>query len=288
MMFIKIIFNIITILVSSNLFAFDQKPAISVFTLDENKIYQSIKVSFSSQLNQNGFITKNGNLFLKKISNSRFKSSQYIIDNSDALSQISDTELLIILRFKNQLINETTSKIFINSEIYNSKTQSFISSWSTPRKLINFPNNCDRICKNVLISKSTILLADQLGKSISGILNLKSTEVKNYKNLTKTYNFKLYNFRPQDIIHLTDVMINEFPGFIKLSNEQTYARQASWNYYSTSNSSKIKKWLIITLSEMNFQLDEDYELLKSDNNFFIKKFPVFNSIGSKGNTSKFN
>ena len=288
MMFIKIIFNVISILVSSNLFAFDQKPAISVFTLDENKIYQSIKVSFSSQLNQNGFITKNGNLFLKKISNSRFKSSQYIIDNSDALSQISDTELLIILRFKNQLINETTSKIFINSEIYNSKTQSFISSWSTPRKLINFPNNCDQICKNVLISKSTILLADQLGKSISGILNLKSTEVKNYKNLTKTYNFKLYNFRPRDIIHLTDVMINEFPGFIKLSNEQTYARQTSWNYYSTSNSSKIKKWLIITLSEMNFQLDEDYELLKSDNNFFIKKFPVFNSIGSKGNTRKFN
>jgi hypothetical protein len=65
-MFIKIVFNIITILVSSNLFAFDQKPSIFVFTLDENKIYQSIKVSFSSQLNQNGFITKNGNLFLKK------------------------------------------------------------------------------------------------------------------------------------------------------------------------------------------------------------------------------
>ena len=64
MMFIKIIFNIVTIFVSSNLFAFDQKPAISVFTLDENKIYQSIKVSFSSQLNQNGYITKNGNLFL--------------------------------------------------------------------------------------------------------------------------------------------------------------------------------------------------------------------------------
>ena len=288
MMIIKIIFNIVTIFISSNLFAFEHKPSIAVFTLNENKIYQSIKVSVSSQLNQNGFLTKNGNSFLKKISNSRFKSFEYIIENSDTLSQISDTELLIILRFKKQLINKETLKIFINSEIYNSKTQSFISSWSTPRKLINFPNNCNQICRNLLISKSTILLADQLGKSISGILSVKSTDVKNYNNLTKTYNFKLYNFRPRDIIHLTDVMINEFPGFIKLSNEQTYARQTSWNYYSTSNSSKIKKWLIITLSEMNFQLDEDYELLKSDNNFFIKKFPVFNSIGSKGNTNKFN
>ena len=257
MMIIKIIYNIVTILLSSNLFAFEQKPSIAVFTLNENKIYQSIKVSVSSQLNQNAFLTKNGNSFLKKISNSRFKSFEYIIENSDTLSQISDTELLIILRFKKQLINKETSKIFINSEIYNSKTQNFISSWSTPRKIINFPNNCNQICRNLLISKSTILLADQLGKSISGILSVKSTDVKNYNNLTKTYNFKLYNFRHQDVIHLTDVMINEFPGFIKISNEQTYARQSSWNYYSTSNSSKIKKWLIITLSEMNFQLDED-------------------------------
>ena len=288
MIFIKIVFNLVIMLVSSNLLAFDQKPSISVFTLHENKLYQSIKVSVSSQLNQNGFITKNGNSFLKKISNSRFKSFQYIIDNSDVLSDISDTELLIILKFKNQLINKKTSKIFINSEIYNSKTQNFISSWSTPRKIINFPNNCDQICKNLLISKFTILLADQLGKSLNGILNARSSEVKNYNNLTKTYKFKLSNFRHQDVIQLTDVMINEFPGFIKISNEETYAQQASWNYYSTSNSSKLKKWLIITLSEMNFNLDEDYELLKSDNNFFIKKFPILNSIGSKGNTKKFN
>ena len=82
MMIIKIIFNIVTILISSNLFAFEQKPSIAVFTLNENKIYQSIKVSVSSQLNQNGFLTKNGNSFLKKISNSRFKSFQYIIENS--------------------------------------------------------------------------------------------------------------------------------------------------------------------------------------------------------------
>ena len=66
MIFIKIIFTIYTILVSSNLFALDQKPSISVFTLDNNKFNQSIKVSVSSQLNQNGFLTKNGNLFLTR------------------------------------------------------------------------------------------------------------------------------------------------------------------------------------------------------------------------------
>tara|TARA_B100000989_G_C19454210_1_gene433199 strand:- start:204 stop:1070 length:867 start_codon:yes stop_codon:yes gene_type:complete len=288
MMFLKIILYLLLLLGYSNLFAMDLKPSISIFTIDKNKLNKSIKISVSSQLNQRGFLTKNGNKSLEKISNSRFKSFQYIIDNSDALSQISDTELLIILKLKKQLVNQGIAKVFISSEIFNAKTKTFISSWSTPRKIINFPNNCDQICRNLLISKSTILLADQLGRSIGGILSAKSTEVKNYNNLTKTYNFKLYNFRHQDIIHLSDVMINEFPGFVKISNEQSYAEQASWNYYSTSNSLKLKKWLILTLSEMNFKLDEDYELLKSDNNFFIKRFPVFNSIGSKGNTKKFN
>ena len=51
---------------------------------------------------------------------------------------------------------------------------------------------------------------------------------------------------------------------------------------------KLKKWLVISLAEINFNLDRDYELIVSENNFFIKKFPLFNSGGSKGNTNKFN
>ena len=139
-----------------------------------------------------------------------------------------------------------------------------------------------------MISEKSILLSDQLGKSINGILNAKSSEIKNYNNLSKVYNFKLSNFRQIDIIHLTDLMINEFPGFIKLSNEENYGKQNSWTYYSSAQLLKLKKWLIISLGEIDLNLDEHYELMISDNNFYIKKFPLFNSKGTKGNISKFN
>ena len=288
MIFFRTIISLIFLLASVNLMASDQKPSILIFVLDKNENNQPIRLSVSSHLTQNGFITKDGNILLKKITNSNINNLEFIIENSDTLSQISDTELLIILKLNHQLINNKVSKIFISSQIFNTQTKNFISSWSTSRKIINYSNKCDSICKNLLITEAAILLSDQLGKSINGILNAKSKEAKNYNNISKTYNFKLFNFRQKDIIYITDIMTNEFSGFIKISNEEIYGKQSSWTYYSSSQLLKLKKWLVISLAEINFNLDDDYELIISENNFFIKKFPLFNSVGSKGNTSKFN
>ena len=45
------------------------------------------------------------------------------------------------------------------------------------------PNNCNLICKNTKISKSVILLADQLGKSLGALLDLSLNQTQNYKNI---------------------------------------------------------------------------------------------------------
>ena len=92
----------------------------------------------------------------------------------------------------------------------------------------------------------------------------------------------------KDVIYLTDIMVNEFPGFIKLNNEETFGKQAKWTYYSSSELNKLKKWLIISLADINLNLDQDYELTVAENNFLIKKFSKFCNKGSKGNISKFN
>ena len=288
MIFSRAIISFVLILISFEIFALDQKPSVSVFVLDNNRDTRSVKLSITTQLNQAGFIAKDGNIFLKRLLSSNINNIDSIIENSEILSQMSDSELFIIVKLNYKAINSSSSKISISSEIYNTATKNFISSWSTPRKIINFSDECDQICKNLLISEKSILLSDQLGKSLNGILNVKSSKIKNYNNLSKVYNFKLSNFRQIDIIHLTDLMINEFPGFIKLSNEENYGKQNSWTYYSSAQLLKLKKWLIISLGEIDLNLDEHYELMISDNNFYIKKFPLFNSKGTKGNISKFN
>lgn len=288
MIIFRTLFILVLVSISTNGFALIQKPSIAVFIIEGEKKINAIKLPITSHLNQKGFITRDGNTFLKKINKSNKNNLQFIIENSDLLSSLSKTELLLTIKVNNYIENKNSIRISLTSEIYNSNTKTFISSWSTPIKVINFSDECDLICKNLLVSETAILLSNQLGESIIRILNAQSRDIKNYQNISKVYNFKLLNFNQNDIIYLTDIMINEFPGFIKISNEESFGKQSTWNYYSSSEMVKLKKWLVISLNEINLNLNKDYELIISENNFFINKFPRFNTYGTKGNPEKFN
>ena len=288
MIIFRTLFILVLVSISTNVFALMQKPSIAVFIIEGEKKINAIKLPITSHLNQKGFITRDGNTFLKKINKSNKNNLQFIIENSDLLSSLSKTELLLTIKVNNYIENKNSIRISLTSEIYNSNTKTFISSWSTPIKVINFSDECDLICKNLLVSETAILLSNQLGESIIRILNAQFRDIKNYQNISKVYNFKLLNFNQNDIIYLTDIMINEFPGFIKISNEESFGKQSTWNYYSSSEMVKIKKWLVISLNEINLNLNKDYELIISENNFFINKFPKFDTYGTKGNPEKFN
>ena len=275
-------------LLSMNAHSDEQKPLISLYTLGENNNNKSIKTSIQSILNQEGFIIKDGNSAIKNLNLKKIQNLDKLLQSSGILNDIIDAELIITLKLNYQRINKLSSSVYISSEIYNTQTKNYISTWSTPRKIINFPKDCNDICINLILSEKVILLSDQLGNSILRILDAKLKEDQNYSNISKVYNFKFYDFKEKDIIYLTDIMVNEFPGFIKITNEQSFAKQNSWSYYSSADLLKLKKWLVISLSDIGLNLENDYELSVSDNNIFVKKFPSFNSMGSKGNSKKFN
>ena len=285
---IKTTLLIIFTLLSMNAHAAEQKPLISLYILGENNNNKSVKISVQSILNQGGFLIKDGNSAIKNLNLKKTKNLDKLLQNSDILSDIIDAELIITLKLNYQRINKLSSSVYISSEIYNTQTKNYISTWSTPRKIINFPKDCNDICVNLILSEKVILLSDQLGNSILRILDAKLKEDQNYSNISKVYNFKFYDFKEKDIIYLTDIMVNEFPGFIKITNEQSFAKQNSWSYYSSADLLKLKKWVVISLSDIGLNLENDYELSVSDNNIFVKKFPSFNSMGSKGNSKKFN
>ena len=285
---IKATLIIILTLLSMNAHTAEQKPLISLYILGENNNNKSVKISVQSILNQGGFLIKDGNSAIKNLNLKKTKNLDKLLQNSDILSDIIDAELIITLKLNYQRINKLSSSVYISSEIYNTQTKNYISTWSTPRKIINFPKDCNDICVNLILSEKVILLSDQLGNSILRILDAKLKEDQNYSNISKVYNFKFYDFKEKDIIYLTDIMVNEFPGFIKITNEQSFAKQNSWSYYSSADLLKLKKWVVISLSDIGLNLENDYELSVSDNNIFVKKFPSFNSMGSKGNSKKFN
>ena len=82
---------------------------------------------------------------------------------------MSDSELFIIVKLNYKTINSTSSKISISSEIYNTATKNFISSWSTPRKIINFSGNrAQNALKCQFKNTSNIKGEKQVHKLISG------------------------------------------------------------------------------------------------------------------------
>ena len=62
---------------------------------------------------------------------------------------------MITLKLNYQRINKLSSSVYISSEIYNTQTKNYISTWSTPRKIIKFPKDCDDICENLIAHNIT-------------------------------------------------------------------------------------------------------------------------------------
>ena len=99
MIFFKIIVSLIFALISFNVLALNQKPSIAVFVIDQSKDSYSIKLPLISHLNQKGFLTRDGNVYLKKLDNHK-QNFQFIIENSDTLSNITKSDLLVIVKLK--------------------------------------------------------------------------------------------------------------------------------------------------------------------------------------------
>ena len=91
-----------------------------------------------------------------------------------------------------------------------------------------------------------------------------------------------------EALSLTDIMINEFPGFVKLINKEQYGSNYKYKYFSSANNLKIKKWLIIALNQLNLSEGKNIEINVNSNLISINKYPSNLSSGSKGNPKKFN
>ena len=195
----------------------------------------------------------------------------------------------IILFLNLSFLKISENKFFLNlkAEIYNVKLENFITSWSTPTKEINFTNECDDVCKNLEITRKLVLMASQLGENVSKILSLNYQQKEN-KNFIQQYNLIISGLNNNETLSLTDIMINEFPGFVKLINKEQYGSNYKYKYFSSANNLKIKKWLIIALNQLNLSEGKDIEINVNSNLISINKYPNNLSSGSKGNPKKFN
>ena len=267
-------------------FASNQSPIISVYNFEKNNLnkeyYKIIKNTVFKELNDMAFLTEDGNRFFK------FKGQNISsILNQINLENENNADIILFLNLSFLKISENKFFLNLKAEIYNVKVENFITSWSTPTKEINFANECDDVCKNLEITRKLVLMASQLGENVSKILSLNYQQKEN-KNFIQKYNLIISGLNNNEALSLTDIMINEFPGFVKLINKEQYGSNYKYKYFSSANNLKIKKWLIIALNQLNLSEGKNIEINVNSNLISINKYPSNLSSGSKGNPKKFN
>ena len=267
-------------------FAGNQSLIISVYNFEKNNLnkeyYKIIKNTVFKELNDNAFLTEDGNRFFK-IQGQNVSS----ILNQINLEDENNADIILFLNLSFLKISENKFFLNLKAEIYNVNLEKFITSWSTPSKEINFTNECDNVCKNLEVTRKLILMASQLGENVSKILSLNYQQKEN-KNFIQQYNLIISGLNNNEALSLTDIMINEFPGFVKLINKEQYGSNYKYKYFSSANNLKIKKWLIIALNQLNLSEGKDIEINVNSNLISINKYPSNLSSGSKGNPKKFN
>ena len=267
-------------------FAGNKSPIISVYNFEKNNLnkeyYKIIKNTVFKELNDNAFLTEDGNRFFK----SQGQNVSSIL-NQINLEDKNNADIILFLNLSFLKISENKFFLNLKAEIYNVKLENFITSWSTPTKEINFTNECDNVCKNLEVTRKLVLMASQLGENVSKILSLNYQQKEN-KNFIQQYNLIISGLNNNEALSLTDIMINEFPGFVKLINKEQYGSNYKYKYFSSANNLKIKKWLIIALNQLNLSEGKDIEINVNSNLISINKYPSNLSSGSKGNPKKFN
>lgn len=283
---INILFIFLALIFANFSFAANQSPIISVYNFEKNNFnkeyYKIIKNTVFKELNDMAFLTEDGNRFFK------FKGQNISsILNQINLENENNADIILFLNLSFLKISENKFFLNLKAEIYNVKLENFITSWSTPTKEINFANECDDVCKNLEITRKLVLMASQLGENVSKILSLNYQQKEN-KNFIQQYDLIISGLNNNEALSLTDIMINEFPGFVKLINKEQYGSNYKYIYFSSANNLKIKKWLIIALNQLNLTEGKNIEINVNSNLISINKYPSNLSSGSKGNPKKFN
>ena len=282
----NILFIFLALIFAKFSFASNQSPIISVYNFEKNNFnkeyYKIIKNTVFKELNDMAFLTEDGNRFFK------FQGQNISsILNQINLENENNADIILFLNLSFLKISENKFFLNLKAEIYNVKLENFITSWSTPTKEINFANECDDVCKNLEITRKLVLMASQLGENVSKILSLNYQQKEN-KNFIQQYNLIISGLNNNEALSLTDIMINEFPGFVKLINKEQYGSNYKYKYFSSANNLKIKKWLIIALNQLNLSEGKDIEINVNSDLISINKYPSNLSSGSKGNPKKYN
>lgn len=245
--------------------------------------------AFKSRLNRMNFMVLDTATVSRKvgINESTVSRNEVLARLSSIRSNYGDV-LIVFLQSRLHLPPSRNAYLQSNATVVSSATESQIVSSSVDGEGFLLPRDCDLDCSQILGTRASRQIAETLAMRIGKLLNSPSGSMADAGNPINKVAFDLVNFNQDKQARFIDLLINEFPGFLKIVNMQQAGPRTRFGYFSEASNEKLQKWISISLRELGINPETGADIMVKPGAIQIVLTTTNKSRGSVGNPLKYN
>ncbi len=245
--------------------------------------------AFKSRLNRMNFMVLDTATVSRKVGiNTNSASRNDVLARLSSIRSHYGDVLIIFLQSRLHLPASRNAYLQSNATVFSSATESQIVSSSVDGEGFLLPHNCDLDCSQILGTRASRQIAETLAMRIGKLLNSPSGSMANNGNPLNKVEFDLVNFNDEKQARFIDLLINEFPGFLKIVNIQRAGPHIRFGYLSEAPNEKLQKWISISLRDIGINPETGADIMVKPGAIQIVLTTTTKSRGSIGNPLKYN
>jgi hypothetical protein len=196
--------------------------------------------------------------------------------------------LIIFLQSRLHLPANRNAYLQSDATVISSTTASQVVSSHIDGDGFLLPRDCDADCAQILGTRAARQIAETLAMRIGKLISNPSGAMADGGDPIKKVQIDLVNFNQAQRTQFIDLMVNEFPGFLKIVNMQHAGPHTRFAYYSEASNIKLQKWIDISLRDIGINPETGADVLVKPGTIQIVLTATGTSRGSTGNPLKYN
>ncbi len=187
-----------------------------------------------------------------------------ILGRRELITAQYGTPFLIFVNASPPRYNESLAFLSADAEVFSTASGNYIASWSIPERIVEFKPNCNLSCQNALILREASYLGVELADALGSLLTQGSGAIMSTGETIRTIDIEMLDIPEDKRLIIVDLMTNEFPGYLKVSNVRSLGPRYKMKYTTTASSIDLNTWLSLALTDIGYIVNEDISLNISD------------------------
>ena len=243
--------------------------------------------AFQSRLNQMNFIVLDPFILSRKAGITGASRAEVLSRLPAIRSQYGDV-LIIFLQSQLHLPANRNAYLQSNATVISSATASQVVSSHMDGDGFLLPRNCDTDCAQILGTRAARQIAETLAMRIGKLISSPSGAMVDAGDPINKVQIDLVNFNQSQRTQFIDLIVNEFPGFLKIVNMRHAGPHTRFAYYSEASNIKLQKWIDISLRDIGINPESGADVRVKPGTIQIVLTAAGTGRGSAGNPLKYN